>query len=262
METELQTFLDRAQQHFAAVASRIENGNVLLRQFQRLCRNDLPSPETLRQISEKANELAVAEQILLRCRSEARVSYEPSGLSENDRRIDFVVQLTDGAVSYIEVKTIHPRLDDTDESWDRYIRHSEHFPTDTEYLVDRDMMGAAVYGASAAARAKFLDYSLSFESRLSEAKRWQDGTGILLFAGTGARWRCDELEDFADYYHSGQHRPDDPFAAMEARHIAEHSIRLQRNITHFGCVVRALDEIQPSEICFPVMGPKLPGRQK
>lgn len=262
METELRTFLDRAQQHFAAVASRIENGNVLLRQFQRLCRNDHPSPETLRQISEKANELAVAEQILQRSQSLASVIYEPAELSEDDRRIDFVVWQTNGAVSYIEVKTIHPGLNDTDNNWARYLRHQKHFPTDTEYLVDRDMMGAAVYGASAAARAKFLDYSLSFESRLSEAKRWQDGTGILLFVGTGVRWRCDELEDFADYYHSGQHRPDDPFAAMEARHIAEHSIRLQRNITHFGCVVRALDEIQPSEICFPVMGPKLPGRHK
>ncbi len=262
MGSQSQTFLDRAQQHFAALESRIERGGVLLGQFRRLCSHDDPSPETLRQIYEKANELAVAEQILLRCRSEARVSYEPSGLSENGRRIDFVVQLTDGAVSYIEVRTIHPRLDDTDETWNRYIRHSEHFPTGTEYLVDRDMMGAAVYGASASARAKFLEYSVSFESRLGEARHQQDGTGILLFVGTGTRWRLDELEDFADYYHSGQHRHDDPFAAMEAKFIADHSIRLQRNINHFGCVVRAIDEIQPSSVCFPVKGPKRPGQHK
>jgi hypothetical protein len=100
---------------------------------------------------------------------------------------------------------------------------------------------------------------LDFEVRLAEAKEIKPGPGILIFCGTEFPWRLSNLEDFADFYMSGSHRQDDPFALMELHHIEHEKLSILRNIDHFGFVKRATEQAKITRFEWPVRGPKFGG---
>jgi hypothetical protein len=110
-----------------------------------------------------------------------------------------------------------------------------------------------------ASRARFLDYSLDFEKRLAEAKGVKPGPGLLVFCGNGVRWHRSNLEDFADFYHAGKHRRDDPFAKMEDHHVREKGIEILRNVDNFGCLVRPMEQAARTSFVWPVRGPSFGG---
>ena len=149
---------------------------------------------------------------------------------------------------------MRPRTQDTDEMWEKYLKLRERHPSNVNFIVARDFMGGAVYANSYASRAHFFDYALQFEARLAAAKAITSGPGILVICGTGFAWHRSELEDFADFYHSGVHRPDDPFKLMELEAIERKKIALSRNIDHFGCLVRHVEMARPSSFHWPVRG--------
>jgi hypothetical protein len=64
--------------------------------------------------------------------------------------------------------------------------------------------------------ASFLRYALEFEEKLLAVQATSPGAGCLIFCGNGIDWHPSQLEDFADFYRTGEHRPDDSFAEMEA----------------------------------------------
>jgi hypothetical protein len=78
---------------------------------------------------------------------------------------------------------------------------------------------------------------------------------VLVFCGTGFAWGISELEDFADFYRRGQHRVDDPFAAMEQHAIKEKSIELARTLEGFAALHRHHDGTDPLKWVYPVRGP-------
>ena len=84
---------------------------------------------------------------------------------------------------------------------------------------------------------------MEFEPRLAAAKAIRQGPGILVFCGTGFPWRRSDLEDFADFYHIGAHRADDPFALMEQHHIEYEQLQILRNIDHFAFAVEEKSRI-------------------
>jgi hypothetical protein len=94
---------------------------------------------------------------------------------------------------------------------------------------------------------------LDFETQLAEAKKIRPGPGLLVFCGNGVRWHRSNLEDFADFYHAGKHRQDDPFALMEEEKRSDHA---QCGI---GCLIRPME--LPAKTCFywPVRGPSFGG---
>lgn len=61
---------------------------------------------------------------------------------------------------------------------------------------------------------------------------------------------------FADFYHQGRHRGDDPFGLMEAHSIKKKGIELSRNIDHFAFLRRHVEVPAMEEFHYPVRGPR------
>jgi hypothetical protein len=56
-------------------------------------------------------------------------------------------------------------------------------------------------------------------------------------------WHRSHLEDFADFYHTGEHREDDAFADMEAADLRSgRQPPLLRNIAAFGFLKRHMED--------------------
>jgi len=255
-ETELDCFVRsvRAEYH-ELITTRIRRGEVLWAQFEatvEACRADPKRDDC--QITEKVNEIAVAKVLLEDEKITWPITYEPDLLPDG-RKIDFVVDR--GADNlYIEVKTVRPRTADTDVAWRKFIERRRHHPNNVNFIVEKERMGGAIYGNVFAARSHVLNYTMDFETRLAAAQKIKPGHGILIFCGTGFAWHKSNLEDFADFYVTGTHRGDDPFALMEQHHIKKKKIKLLRNIGHFGFLRRHIEKPQKEEFHFPVRGPR------
>lgn len=206
-------------------------------------------------VYERINEMAAAQVLLADTTlTDATIAYE-TPIAADGSLIDFTASWSGGRTLYVEVKTVHPRTQDTKASWDNFVKRSAHHPEQVTYAVHKDWLGGQLYGDAFSARASFLKYSRQFEERLAAATAVRPGEGVLLVCGTGFRWHRDELEDFADFYRLGVHREDDPFAKMEAHNLVQGSIELMRNIRDFGYIKRAMDHVAPQESVPRVQGP-------
>jgi len=244
---------DEIEQHISAVEafygpliadseSRLEGGTKLWAQFtDAVATYRKRGKAAFTAVIERVNELAVS-RIILNDPSLAtfKVFYEPHIAADN-RRIDFVVAEAVGGSFYIEVKTVWPAAGDTEEKWQKYQARKELHTENVTYLVGKSYLGAKIYGNSFAARSKFMQYTRDFEERLADADKVQTGRGLLVFCGSGMEWHISELEDFADFYLTGNHRQDDPFAKMERESLTKGGIELKRNIGAFGFVKRPMD---------------------
>jgi hypothetical protein len=182
------------------------------------------------------------------------IEYEPA-LLPNGRRIDFVADRGDDNL-YVEVKTVRPRTADTEEAWNKYRDRSKHHPKNVQFITKKEWMGGAIYGNVFTSRSRFLDYTLDFEVRLAAAKAIKPGPGVLVFCGNGFAWRLSDLEDFADFYRTGVHRADDPFALMEQHDIEKKGVQLLRNVDHFACLRRPIEQARAEKFTYPVRGPQ------
>jgi hypothetical protein len=238
--------------------SRIQRGKVLWDQFEsaaEACAKGTKDNE--RQLGERINELAVAKVLAEDKYLLGPITYEPS-LLPSKRKIDFVAdRLRDNL--YVEVKTVQPETADTEEAWDNYLKLRKLHPPQANFITYEDWMGGKRYGDTFASRSKFLDYTRAFEERLKEAKKIRQGPGILIFCGDGFRWHRSNLEDFADFYHAGKHRQDDPFALMEKFDLERRKIKLLGNVDHFACLRRPTEQTRVLDIYFPVRGPSFGG---
>jgi hypothetical protein len=82
------------------------------------------------------------------------------------------------------------------------------------------------------------------------------GRAVLVFCGTGFAWHLSELEDFADFYRTGRHRSDDPFAKMEQHAIQQAGDNPSRTLDGFAAMMRKHDDIDPAKWVCPVRGPR------
>ncbi len=238
--------------------SRIVGGSHLWAQFQSAVdavRSGQDNGE--RRMRERINELATAKSLVDNDTLTGSISYEPSILA-SERKIDFVVE-RDHDRLYVEVKSVYPNTPDSAATWKRYLQLQEYHPDNVNFVVEEKWMGGMIYGNTFASRSKFLDYSLAFEDRLAEANQEVAGPGILVFCGSGFHWNVSDLEDFADFYHQGQHRADDPFAHMEQHEIDTLGVEILRNIDHFAFLKRATCRAEVTQVYFPVKGPQWPG---
>lgn len=257
-ETELDCFVRLVHAEYQdLITTRIRRGEVLWAQFEaalEACRADPKGDD--RQITEKVNEMAAAKVLLVDQAIPWPITYEPDHLLPDGRKIDFVVDR--GADDlYIEVKTVRPRTADTDAAWEKFLARRGRHPDNVQVILEKDWMGGAIYGNLFASRSHFLDYTMDFEERLAAAQAIKPGHGILIFCGTGFAWHKSNLEDFADFYLTGAHRADDPFALMEQHHIKEEKIKLLRNISHFAFLRRHIEKPGTEEFHFPIRGPRL-----
>src|SRR5271170_6509897 len=174
--------------HIAAVAahysplltgksSRLRGGAKLWAQFEsaaNACRID--NPRSIAGLAERVNELAVAQLILDDALLEGELHYEPDIIPDG-RRIDFVVVGTTEN-TYIEVKTVNPRAEDSDANWQKHVDRREHHPENAHYIVDKEWLGATLYGNSFSSRAHFLSHTREFETRLAAAAAVRSGSGV------------------------------------------------------------------------------------
>jgi hypothetical protein len=94
-----------------------------------------------------------------------KITYEPDLLPDG-RKIDFVADRgRDNA--YIEVKTVHPDIADTEAAWKNYEKRKKLHPKNANFIVKKDWMGGRLYGNTFASRSRFLEYTLDFEMRTS-----------------------------------------------------------------------------------------------
>jgi hypothetical protein len=238
--------------------SRITRGSVLWDLFEaaaQICVTDTKVGE--RQLAERINELAVAKVLAEDKGLQSSITYEPELISDG-RKIDFVAD-RGGDNAYIEVKTVHPDIADTEAAWENYLKRSRLHPPNANFIVKKEWMGGKLYGNTFASRSRFLEYTLDFETRLAAAKKIRPGPGLLVFCGNGVRWHRSNLEDFADFYHAEKHRQDDPFALMENHHIETEKLEILHNVDNFGCLTRRVEEAPHTEFIWPVRGPSFGG---
>jgi hypothetical protein len=239
-----------------ANAERLTNCDRLIERFTSATATWHAGPsDNIRRITECVNELCIARKFLESDEC-VRTSYEPA-LAGTDKTIDYLVETTDGRRILFDVKTVHPEAKDV---WKRFKNITDRglLSDNTELVLHEDWMGGEIAHSFLAAREKFLGYTIELEAKIDAM---QDRDGLLfamVFCGYGYDWHLDQLEDFADFYMSGRHRPDDPFAKMEAHSIVEKGITLSRTINSFCYLERKISKTTPCKFGCNVRGPKFP----
>lgn len=235
--------------------SRVVRGTVLWGQFEAaVAEYNAAHGKDESRLIECVNEMAVAKALVEDpALLEATIQYEPDFLPDN-RRIDFVVDRGNDNL-YVEVKTVRPKTRATMEAYRKFEQRTKRHPKNVNFVVNPRLMGGAIYGDAFSSRAHFLEYTMAFEDRLAAAKAIRPGPGILVFCGNGFAWRRSNLEDWADFYHLGTHRADDPFGPMERHHIEKQGITLKRNVDHFAWLRRPFEQARRADLTFPIRGP-------
>ena len=210
----------------------------------------------IRDITSFVNEMVFAKLIL--DDSEVSEAYYESELDATDKTIDFWVALVGSeAHIYCDLKTIQPTIND---DWGKYekFKNESWLTPGTELTMDKDLLGGEIAHEFFSARQKFFDYTLALETKIRSLPKLNQSYFPLVFCGDGIQWRCDQLEDFADFYFLGQHRPDDPLGLMQSYYMTKKGIKLDRSIHGFCYFERKILRLQPSFFRCDVRGPALP----
>lgn len=271
MEELIQNFSGHYRNLFETNSGRFHNWQSLFRQFEDAAtswRNG--NDPTFQGVSERVNEMAVAEQLLGdQSLLEHEIFYEPT-LGITDRSLDFKITKHGERPLYVEVKTIRPEATNPQALQNRHeiirqlISENNSFimggitVNEAGNIIDDPEMGNYLAYLAFTARSKFLHYTIDIERKILDVPATENARVILLFCSDGFSWHLGELEDFADFYRTGNYRPDDPFARMQADHITTRNIQLQRTLESFAYLERPRDQIALSAFRCPVIGPETP----
>lgn len=237
-------------------SKRFPDGAKLLRKLT--SERDRAPTNGLRAFDEIHNEVVVALALLESQDADVRtLRYEPP-LPGTDKTIDFQVEFENDHVAYIDVKSIVPKAVD---KWSQYEQAQQQgwMPASAGVVLDKRMLGGELWHFGVAARSRMLEYAMELEAKIEFAKAMHpSATVCLMLCSMGFHWSRDELEDFAGFYRSGTHRPDDPYSVMEAKHLHDKQIVLSRGIDAFAFLERMQFELEASEINWRVAPPPLP----
>ncbi len=244
---------------FTEAADRFPDGERLLRRFNEAVDAVLKG-STFRAVDEAHNELCIAKALLDNAKPRfTSIAYEPA-LPGCAKTIDFRAEAPDGSTLYVDVKTIKPEDKDRWEHFEKAVKE-DWFPENVNVVLSKDWMGGEIYHWMFAARSRMLEYTLEMESKIireSGLKEQANTSFVLALCGAGVHWQESWLEDFIHFYRTGRHRPDDPFAKMEAHFIEQEKITLDRTVTRFACMKRRQMEIFSNSLNCNVYGPKDP----
>ena len=241
---------------FADAADRFPDGDRLLRRFNDAVNSALKGL-SFRAVDEAHNELCIAKALLDNTKPRfSSLAYEPP-LPGCARTIDFRAVAPDGSTLYVDVKTIKPEDKDRWEHFEKAVKE-DRVPENVNVVLSREWMGGEIWHGMFAARSKMLEYTLEMESKIRESglERQADTYFALALCGAGVHWQEDWLEDFVQFYRTGRHRSDDPFAKMEAHFIEEEKIILDKTVTRFACMKRRQGKLFPTRLNWNVQPPK------
>ena len=127
-------------------SSRLESGAKLWRQYQKALKAYRRGATDFLPVYERINEMAAAHVLLSdSALHAATIAYERPIAAERSL-IDFTVWWPDGRTLYIEVKTVHPRTEDSEAIWAHHKRRSAHHPENVHYIVREDWPGGKLSG--------------------------------------------------------------------------------------------------------------------
>jgi hypothetical protein len=206
-------------------------------------------------IVECNNEICVAIELLgQKLTAHFSLAYEPA-VTLTGQSIDFLMSYGDQQ-HYFDVKTIAPRdPQDAKSKWEKYEELRELFPTNADLVLAEQWMGGEFWHFFSSARAKFLDYALGLEQKIAALTQLPGRTVRMIFCGDRIRWTRDQLEDFADFYHTGVFRPDDAMRTLQAHYLREKKIVIERTIDGFCHMKRAPLDLRASNFVIDVRGP-------
>jgi hypothetical protein len=233
------------------------NADLLIRRFNDVTGRWQPTDD-FRSIINDGNELCAAAALLGDLRPGDRLHYEPR-LQATAKSIDFRVEWHDGGRSWVDMKTVAPGWQNDEAAWQRFCKIASDFPRNATLLVDRNFCGAALGGQALKARWSFVQRTLELEAKIAFLTEAERGPVRLLLCNDGT-WHEDDLEDFADFYFSGQFRPDDWAQNAVARYMADRHQTFARSIAGFCYLERRQDEVFARRFEVDVRGPRLFGR--
>lgn len=202
----------------------------------------------MRQLINDANELAAAGALLNRMKLDDQLFYEPR-LTATAKTIDFLVRSADGTRFWLDVKTVAPVWRDDDAALARFQGFQSDLPGNTLFVA-----GAGNGNQGFNARFSFATRSIEFERKLALLTDGERGVARLLFCTSG-EWRLDDLEDFADFYHTGRFRQDDWSRNAVSRYMREKELVLRRTIAGFCYLERRHHESLAGHFVLDVRGP-------
>jgi hypothetical protein len=208
-----------------------------------------------RPVINDANELAAAAEILRDLRAADQLLYEPK-LIQTRKSIDFGVLRGDGGRSWIDMKTVAPGWQDDEAAWNRITQIADAAPNNTRLILDRNFSGAAIGGQWLKARWSFVQRAVELEAKIAQLTETERGPVRLLLCSEGA-WHQDDLEDFADFYHSGCFRADDWAQNAIALYMAERNIKFSGTIAGFCYLERKHEDATAQKFAVDVRGPKM-----
>jgi len=238
----------RFKSFFDASRSRFDGGERLISRFDEAL-GSVRRGVSFRSVDAAQNELCISRALLLNTNPEfAAVLYEPP-LTGSTKSIDFQAKRCGTETMWVDVKTIQPIPTDR---WDQFEKaHLEQwFPERVRVVLNKDWLGGEIWHQMFAARARMLEYSLEFEQKIRDARlKEQPGTSFTLaFCGAGVDLCEDQLEDFVQFYETGKHRADDPFAKLEEKYMQDHQLSLEQTISRFAYLKRRQGELFQSDL--------------
>jgi hypothetical protein len=146
---------------------------------------------------------------------------------------------------------------DDDPSWQRFERIASDFPGNARLVVDRQWAGAAISGQEIKARWTLIRRTQQAEAKEALLTPDEKAPVRLLLCSNGAL-RKDALEDFADFYRTGQYRADDWARNAVARYLADENITFNRTLAGFSYLRFRWEEGRIEDFEIDVRGPALP----
>jgi len=262
VDCKLCTPLRNEQRRFPNVECLLERfrhiRNIIDRQLQQ------DNQALINQAIEITNELCVAKWILNPERECNNLIYEPpvqenSGTGKVRKTIDFCASMKSGQTVYFDVKTIQP---DKVNAWAKFEKIKERglLPENFDMDLEEQSLGGETWHDSFSSRGRMLEYTVELEKKINNYRSGDKTFFVMIFCSNGFDWHRDELEDFADFYSTGCHNPDDPYRKMEQFDLRQKKIKFQNNITAFCYLERPKTSLRGTKVVCPVQGPWITNR--
>ena len=197
-------------------------------------------------VHHKANEIAVARELLGKMGVNDTLRYEPP-LRATKKSIDFLITTSDGLRNWIDVKTVNPDWVDEDDEraageWERFNAFVEK--AGRRFSVITNMAGIA--GQMVKTPWIFARRTFDLEHKQTLLEGDERGAVALLFCGNGFAFHRSDAEDFADFYKTGKFRLDDWSGAHLPEYMANEGYELKRTLAGFHYLERKQFDVDAS----------------
>jgi hypothetical protein len=182
------------------------------------------------QMAETLNEVCIAHYLSL---DDDCIGIEYEVITGKSKKsIDFKTSFTRNRVFYIDVKTVHPTNKD---NWEDFLKNIKYI--DGEVHLDKDGLGGIFWHNMRASRTKFINYTYEYEEKIKEHS-CSECNYFMMFCGNNFNWHKSELEDFVEFYLTGQFIAWDHFASMTKHYMSDKGIVFSKVIDNFSLLFR------------------------